>query len=166
MTIIKSAEYKDLQIVHDLAHKIWPSAYGEILSSNQLNYMLSEFYSLSSLQNQVADLQHNFLIVFDEEIPIGFASFSPKEKDSNTYRLHRIYILPHQQGTGTGKLLLNHIINLIKKSGSSILELNVNRYNKARIFYEKLGFKIISEEDIDIGNGYFMNDYIMQLNIG
>ena len=29
-------------------------------------------------------------------------------------------------------------------------------------FYEKLGFQIIKEEDVDIGNGYFMNDYIME----
>lgn len=164
MTIIKSAEYKDLQIVHELANKIWPSAYGDILASDQLDYMLWQIYSLSSLQNQFENLHHNFIIAFDERVPIGFASFSPKE-NNNIYKLHKIYVLPQQQGTGIGKLLLNHIIGLIKKSHASTLELNVNRYNKARLFYEKLGFKIIAEEDIDIGNGYFMNDYIMQLDV-
>jgi ribosomal protein S18 acetylase RimI-like enzyme len=39
--------------------------------------------------------------------------------------------------------------------------LNVNRNNKALGFYQKFGFVILREEDIDIGNGYFMNDYIM-----
>ncbi len=162
---IKSAGLGDLHIIYSLARKIWPSAYGDILSPEQLQYMLNLFYSLSSLEKQVADLHHNFIIVFDEDIPVGFASFSAKEKNSSTYRLHRIYVLPRQQGTGTGKMLLDYIINSIKKSGATALELNVNRYNKARSFYEKQGFKIIAEEDIDIGGGYFMNDYVMQLNI-
>ena len=166
MVFIKSAEYSDLQIVHDLAHKIWPSAYGDILSSDQLEYMLHQIYSIASLQNQFENLHHNFCIVFDEDIPIGFASFSPKEKDHTIYKLHKLYVLPQQQGAGTGKLLLNYIINSIKKTGATILELNVNRSNKARSFYEKCGFKIIREEDIDIGQEYFMNDYIMQLNVG
>jgi ribosomal protein S18 acetylase RimI-like enzyme len=42
---------------------------------------------------------------------------------------------------------------------------NVNRHNKALHFYEKYGFKIIREEDIDIGEGYFMNDYVMELKL-
>jgi ribosomal protein S18 acetylase RimI-like enzyme len=163
MKLIKAAGINDMPIIHNLAHEIWPSAYGDILSPAQLKYMLNQFYSLSSLQKQVADLQHNFLIVSDEDFPVGFASFSPKEKDSSTYRLHRIYILPQQQGTGTGKLLLNHIINTIKKSEATALELNVNRHNKARSFYEKYGFTITGREDIDIGAGYFMNDYVMKL---
>jgi ribosomal protein S18 acetylase RimI-like enzyme len=41
----------------------------------------------------------------------------------------------------------------------------VNRHNRALHFYEKQGFKIIREEDIDIGSGYFMNDYVMELTI-
>lgn len=45
---------------------------------------------------------------------------------------------------------------------ATVLELNVNRQNKARIFYEKFGFVIVEEKDIPIGNGYFMNDYVMQ----
>ena len=47
--------------------------------------------------------------------------------------------------------------------GGTKLELNVNRYNKARFFYLKQGFIMIGEEDIEIGEGYFMNDYIMEL---
>ncbi|MGZ8545109.1 MAG: GNAT family N-acetyltransferase, partial [Flavisolibacter sp.] len=50
--------------------------------------------------------------------------------------------------------------------GATVLRLNVNRNNSARSFYEKLGFEMIGEEDIDIGNGYFMNDYVMEKKIG
>ena len=163
MTPIKSAGFSDLPVIHDLAHRIWPDAYGEILSPEQMKYMLEQIYSLPSLQNQLITLKHTFILILDNNIPVGFASFSLKEKNSTVYRLHKIYVLPQQQGTGTGKLLLAHVINTIRSLGATSLELNVNRHNKARLFYEKQGFTIIGEEDIDIGQGYFMNDYVMKL---
>jgi len=161
MISIRSATFSDLAVVHDLAHQIWPHVYGDILSPGQLKYMLEEIYSMSSLQNQLTSLHHNFILVLKDSIPVGFASFSPKEKNSTTYRLHKIYILPEQQGKGIGKFLLGYIINFIKSLGATCLELNVNRYNKARFFYEKQGFTITGTEDIDIGRGYVMNDYVM-----
>ena len=163
MKSIKDAGFNDLHIIHTLAHKIWPDAYHDILSAEQLKYMLGKIYSVTSLQNQVIELKHNFILVLDKNIPVGFASFSPKEKDSSVFRLHKIYVLPQQQGTGTGKLLLEHIINSVRLLGATSLELNVNRHNKARFFYEKQGFAITGGEDIDIGEGYFMNDYVMEL---
>ena len=45
-----------------------------------------------------------------------------------------------------------------------MLDLNVNRHNQAQEFYKKLGFKIIREEDVPVGQ-YFMNDYVMRLNL-
>ena len=55
---------------------------------------------------------------------------------------------------------MDAVINNIKASGGQVLELNVNRYNKALVFYEKMGFRTIREEDVPIGP-YWMNDYVM-----
>jgi GNAT superfamily N-acetyltransferase len=77
--------------------------------------------------------------------------------------LHKIYVLPQEQGKNLGKDLLEFVIQKVQKAGAQELQLNVNRYNKAVHFYQKQGFTIISKEDIDIGNGYFMNDYVMSL---
>ena len=52
-----------------------------------------------------------------------------------------------------------------KRKGRDRFTLNVNRYNKALYFYEKHGFTIAQEVDIEIGEGYFMNDYIMKLSL-
>ena len=60
--------------------------------------------------------------------------------------------------------MLQYIMNEISLKGLTYLELNVNRQNTAIGFYKKLGFKIIAEEDIPIGNGFFMNDYVMQIS--
>jgi len=161
MKLIREAALSELSIIHDLAYSIWPSAYGNILSQQQLDYMLDKIYSIASLQKQVEE-HHNFILLFENNIPIGFASFS-SEENSYVYHLHKIYVLPEQHGTGSGKMLLNYVINSVKKNNATSLTLNVNRHNKARYFYEKQGFIVKDKVDIDIGNGYFMNDYIMEL---
>jgi GNAT superfamily N-acetyltransferase len=163
---IKKAGIQDISIIQQLTYTIWPIAYGEILSQAQLDYMLKLIYSDEALKNQIENLQHQFILVYENEMAVGFASFSQKEKNNNTvFRLHKLYVMPSQQGKGTGKFLLHYIINEIKNKNASILELNVNRHNKALQFYLKQGFTIAKEEDIDIGNNYFMNDYVLELAI-
>ena len=164
MIFIRRAEIGDMPVVHDLAYKIWPSAYKEIISKSQLDYMLDKIYSFTSLEHQFNVLKHNFIIVSDDETPVGFASYSPHENAAG-YHLNKIYLTENQRGKNSGKKMLDYIIEDIKKSGAKTLHLNVNRYNSAIHFYEKQGFKIIREEDIDIGNGFFMNDYVMELKL-
>lgn len=164
MIQIKPAKIGDLKTIHRLAHEIWPTAYLEILGQQQLDYMLEKIYSLSSLENQLTVLKHRFIIMTEDNIPVGFASFS-RHEDPAIYFLNKIYVLPGQQRKNLGKQLLTYIISQIKKLGATSLQLNVNRYNKALHFYEKQGFTIICEEDIDIGSGYFMNDYVMELKL-
>lgn len=162
MTTIKPAKPGDILVINELAHRIWPVTYENILSADQLEYMLELLYRPSCIKKQMEDLQHTFVIIYEDDIPAGFASYSIKAKSRDVYKLHKFYILQSQQGKGIGKFVLNKIIGDITLVGAKILELNVNRRNPALNFYERTGFKIIGQEDIDIGNGYFMNDYVMQ----
>jgi ribosomal protein S18 acetylase RimI-like enzyme len=105
--------------------------------------------------------QHIFLIAELNEEPVGFASYSETE-EPGIYKLQKLYVRSDIQGKGLGKALLDEVLNIVTGLKATALQLNVNRYNKAKSFYEKFGFKIIREENIDIGNNYFMNDYIME----
>ncbi len=161
MLSIRFAGIDDINSIGFLAEQIWPNAYKDILSKQQLNYMLNLFYSPSSLKNQMLKEKHIFILIEDEETPIGFASYSVT-KEMHVFKLHKIYVLPNQQGKGLGKTIVDFIVNEIKQKNARVLQLNVNRNNKAKSFYERLGFNVIKEEDIDIGEGYFMNDYVME----
>ncbi len=165
MTEIIKAGIADAETIRDLAKKIWPVAYGEILSAEQLDYMLEWIYSFDSLTDQMENKHHEFYLAVNNGEQSGFISLEKNKKDSSIYILHKIYVLPEAQGKSIGKSLLNFAIDKVKYAGGKALQLNVNRYNKALHFYEEHGFKIILEEDIDIGNGYLMNDYKMQLEI-
>lgn len=160
--IIRTATYDDIPLIQDIVAKTWPAAYISILGEEQVNYMLDKLYSTSALNEQMKN-KHHFFIAFKETQHIGFASYS--EVDENIYKLQKLYILPTEQKTGAGKALLKTVEKEAKSMGAIKLYLNVNRKNIARTFYEKNGFVIIREEDIDIGNGFFMNDYIMQKDL-
>ena len=163
MITIKLAGLDDINTIHTLAHRIWRIVYKEIITAEQMDYMLEMMYSHESLQYQIEKQKHNFIIAYDDDIPVGFAAYFPKYEIAPTiYRLDKLYVLPDQHGKGIGKQLIDHIIAEIQPLGCSLLELTVNRKNNAVSFYEKLGFTIVSEIDHPIGEGYFMNDYVMQ----
>jgi GNAT superfamily N-acetyltransferase len=157
--IIKSATTKDIPVIKQIADATWEPTYRNILSSEQISYMLNAIYDVSSLQRQMLESNHQFLILYIRDIPSGFASFSVKHKD--VYKLHKIYLLPSLQGKGLGRPLISEVEKLVRAQGGTILELNVNRQNPAKQFYEKAGFVVCKEEDIPIGP-YWMNDYVMQ----
>lgn len=162
--LIRPADLDDINSIGFLAQQIWPDAYREILSPEQLKYMLKLFYSPKALRGQMLDDHHQFLMVEQDEEPIGFASWSPTAV-AGTFKLHKLYVLPGRQGKGLGRALLQFIFETIGPAGAKRLRLNVNRHNKSRKFYERMNFVVVGEEDIDIGHGYFMNDYIMEVPV-
>ena len=164
LTIQKNTD-SDFTSIIKLANMIWPVAYGSILSKAQLDYMLKLMYSVSALQKQANENKHEFIIAYNHEIPVGFASFEVNYKGISKSKLHKLYVLTEQQGSGIGKKMLEYIETEIKNKGQNAIILNVNRFNSAQYFYEKLGFSIQYEENIDIGNGYLMEDYVMEKTV-
>lgn len=162
MLTFRKADTADITLIRELTSKIWPVTYQAILSPQQMSYMLEMMYSPSALRQQMEELGHQFIIAYHNTQPVAFASYSLQSPTERLYRLHKIYILPVMQGKGAGKSIINHIIDEIVPEGAKMLELNVNRLNNAKNFYEKLDFKIFRTEDNAIGNGYFMNDYVMR----
>lgn len=81
--------------------------------------------------------------------------------------MQKIYVLPRFQGHHLGRTLFDAAVSLVMRLHPEPCRifLHVNRYNKAKTFYEHLGLKVTKQGDYDIGNGYFMNDYIMEKEI-
>lgn len=156
---IRHTTTADIPLIRELTYKVWPQTYRDILTSEQIVYMLEMMYSPASLEKQMQD-GCTFIVVYDNDEPVGFASY--QLIGAGVAKLHKIYVLPSQQGKGTGNFLLNYIIEQVKKLGAISLQLQVNRNNTAKVFYEKMGFLVIEEADFDIGNGYYMNDYVME----
>jgi len=164
MISLRIAKEKDLAIVQHIGTVTYGPTYTDILGQEQVDYMLSKFYSPAALLVQLME-GHIFLIAEDDQKDIAFASYSIVDHENAVYKLHKLYVLPEAHGRGLGKLLINEVVNKARDAGGKALRLNVNRYNKAKDFYEKAGFVIKETVDIEIGNGFFMNDYIMELPV-
>ncbi|UOX32250.1 GNAT family N-acetyltransferase [Flavobacterium sediminilitoris] len=163
--MIREIKRDELNKVKELAYAIWPIAYKDILSEEQLYYMLDAFYSIEVLQEQIEIKKHVFYLVEDElEKPLGFVSYELNSM-LNKAKIHKIYVLPETQGTGIGKKLYELVKEKALEANQEAIFLNVNKYNNAKSFYEKLGFSIVKDEVIDIGNNYIMDDYVMEIKI-
>lgn len=161
MVEIIPANNSDFGIIKDLAYHIWPATYGKILSEQQLAYMLDLFYNEKALQQNVAD-NHRFILIKENEVAVGFADYELQYKNDAVTRIHKIYVLPETQGKGFGKKMIQYIENKALEAKNIKLSLNVNRFNKAKDFYESQGFKIAFEEDVELDFGYLMEDYRME----
>lgn len=163
ITITQATEH-DLPTIQDIAHRTWPNTFGEILSPSQISYMLDMMYSLEALKSQIDDKKHVFLLAKDDtsQEVLGYSSYELNYKGQALTKIHKIYLLPASQGKGVGRLLIDAVAEVAKAKSNDRLGLNVNRYNKAIQFYERVGFSIVGNEDIDIGDGFLMEDFVME----
>ncbi len=165
MKTSRIASKADLSIIQDIAAAAYHDTYIPIIGLGQVDFMLRKFYSLDALSDQV-DEGHVFIIARENEEDIGFASYSRMEAAPTVFKLQKLYLLPDRKGSGLGRYLVQEVISLARAGGAEKLILNVNRHNKSRGFYEKLGFVITEKVDIPIGEHFFMNDYVMEIRIG
>lgn len=164
MLVISQLTKDDIIVVHQLAQKIWPVAFKDILKPEQIEYMLDWMYNVNTLTEQVQTGYLYYMITLDG-IPKGFVGLEPNFPDAGTLRIHKLYVDTSDHGKGLGKALLKKTIEIGKELEFSTINLNVNRFNAAVDFYKSQGFKIVKEEDINIGRGYLMEDYVMALEI-
>ena len=157
---IRPATSEDLELVHRLAVEIWWPTYHAILPADQITFMLEDMYSVEALEQQFSE-GLRFVLAESEGRPVGFMGFINAGGPEGIFRLEKLYILPSEQGRGTGRALIGYANDLALKDGAKILELNVNRSNPAFIFYQRAGFTIYREADIPY-HRYVLNDYIMR----
>ena len=175
---ITPANLTDRDFIRAISERTWPSTYGHIISQDQINFMLDWMYSDESLEKQMNTGCAFYIASIKKENEewdaVGFCSVSPdeeKEENNNTekvegtkaHKLNKLYVLPTAQGTGAGKALLTQAIAVAKAAGSSSIFLQVNKLNNAYTFYLKHGFIKEREFKFNIGNGFYMDDYVMRL---
>jgi ribosomal protein S18 acetylase RimI-like enzyme len=162
MIVIQRNTDENYTSIRAIAAAVWPIAYSETLSQEQLDYMMEMMYSLPSLRAQVETKQHHFIVAKEGDATVGFASYELNYSRTTKTKIHKLYVCTHHQGKGIGKQLIEYIDAQARNAQQERLVLNVNRNNNAIHFYRQIGFSFQGEEDIDIGNGYVMEDYIME----
>jgi GNAT superfamily N-acetyltransferase len=163
---IKTATEADISLINQLGEQAFYPTYLPFISKEQVDYMFHKMYDEASLQQQMKVRGDIFLIIYEDGKPLGFAAYQMDFDKEKTTKLHKLYVLPDTQTKGLGKALMQAVEQNALAAGQKKVLLNVNRYNKAQGFYSRLGYGILREDDIDIGNGFYMNDYEMIKIIG
>ena len=165
MVEIIEANAKHIPVIVRIAETTWAATYHAILTPDAMRYMLDTIYGHETLQKVITDGSQKFLLLKDKNGFAGFAAYGKRPDERGIFKLHKIYVLPENQGNGYGKMLIDAVKKQLAEYEATALDLNVNRHNPAQHFYKKLGFKIIREEDVPVGQ-YFMNDFVMRLELG
>lgn len=153
-----------IQLIREIALETWPVTFGEILSKEQIAYMLEMMYNENVLLQQL-DSGHEFYLFLEDGEALGFMGIEPNYKGNSQIKIHKLYVLPKNQGKGIGEDFIAFAEKRCMELNCVALTLNVNRLNKAIYFYEKLDFITTKTEDIDIGNGYLMEDFVMEKRV-
>lgn len=159
ITTVRKATKAEVPIIYQLALDIWPKAFEQLLSNEQIDYMLQMMYAPAVLEKEMERGVEFYILRYDGT-DMGYTAI--EKKAPGYWKLHKIYLSQKLHGKGIGKFQLKSMEDIVKGYGAQELWLNVNRQNKALEFYKSQGYEILSTEDIDIGNGYFMNDYVMR----
>lgn len=165
MFLIRKATVDDCLLINQLASQVWEPTYGSILSREQLDYMFEMMYAPENILNQMNELHHEYFIIYADDVPSGYLSIETVDKD--LYEFQKIYSLPSLHGSGIGRFIIEQGVAYLKSihPGPFTVELNVNRHNPAVGFYKHMGFYEYTTRDFHIGNGYYMNDYIMRMDV-
>lgn len=157
MLTFRKVTTKDVESIQHLAREIWTISYANMISAEQIEYMLSWMYAPETILKELDQGVVWEFIEWDKQT-IGFIAITPESKK---LKLNKLYILPNTQGKGIGQEALKHVLDYARDKGFCSVYLTVNKGNSNAIkAYTKAGFKCIDNKVFDIGGGYVMDDYI------
>lgn len=157
--IILAQKPSDYKLIAQLAKTIWQEHYTPIIGKNQVVYMLDKYQSATAIEEQIK-LEFNYYLIIYQEKAVGYLSF---KKELEALFLSKIYILSNYRGLNIGKTAMLFIENKVVEMDCKKIILTVNKYNTSSInIYEKMGFKNIDSVINDIGNGFVMDDFVME----
>lgn len=157
--IIPASTKENYQIIADLAKIIWTEHYTPIIGEKQVTYMLNKFQSVSSIEHQIESNVKYYLLI-NRDTPVGYFSYNLK---NDSLFLSKLYVLNAARGKGIGKSALSFLGIQAKELGLKKIQLTVNKYNTNSISaYQKMGFVNIKAIVQDIGDGYVMDDFVLE----
>jgi ribosomal protein S18 acetylase RimI-like enzyme len=160
---VKVKNKKQAERAAQLAQEIWEEYYPTIITQEQIHYMIDTFQSAEAIENQIQEGMQYYLAVSGEDV-IGYLAYAA-EKDCSLF-LSKIYVKRSFRNKGKGREMFAFILDQAQKQKFKTVRLTVNKNNTASVEkYLKMGFSITDSVVKDIGNGFYMDDYVMAYEV-
>ncbi|MBO9469987.1 GNAT family N-acetyltransferase [Endozoicomonas sp. G2_2] len=161
-TLQPATRTEDHERLAALARRIWHEHYPGIITVGQIEYMLAHGYDLDTLAAEQA-AGTRFVLACREQNALAFAAVSPDAQDGDTAWLDKLYVLDTARGQGIARRLIEWALETAADLNATTLRLRVNRTNDSAVaVYRRFGFEVEKTHVKPIGNGFVMDDYIMQ----
>lgn len=155
---------EDIAEVARLAQEIWQEHYVQIIGQDQVDYMLEKFQSRDAITQQLAR-EYEYFLVLDRGQSAGYIGVVP-DPGASKLLLSKIYIRKEVRGRGLGKEAFEFVEKLCRQRGIVTIRLTVNKNNARSItWYQRRGFTNVGSAVQDIGEGFVMDDFIMEKTI-
>jgi GNAT superfamily N-acetyltransferase len=165
VVIEPATENGHLSEIQEIAHAIWHEHYPGIISFEQIEYMLREGYSLEALQREFAQGEIRYDRALVEGALVGFSAYGP-HSDADALVLHKLYVEAAQRGRGCARKLVEAASKHALANSRNRVILRVNKRNRVALAaYERMGFANRGSIVSDIGGGFCMDDYLMELDL-
>ena len=159
MLDFRTSTAADIPLLRDLAGRIWRTSYAEMITAEQIEYMLGWMYSSEKIAEELAS-GVRWEVALREAVPVGYLAIT--FEDYPSAELNKLYLLPEHQGRGFGQAMIARALDVAAARGCSELRLRVNKYNtRALRAYERAGFQVKESSVSDIGGGFVMDDYVL-----
>lgn len=162
LTFTQVATQKEIETTAGLAKEIWQQHYTPIIGSEQVEYMLDKFQSVSAITDAVKDGYIYHLISKGE----NYAGYFGTITENNKMFLSKLYIKSAYRGKGIASSVLTFLVRECENNGVDKIWLTCNKHNENTLkAYKGLGFEIVDSQQADVGQGYIMDDYILEKKI-
>ena len=142
------------------ASEIVKEHFDPIIGPEQNDYMIARFQPVSAITEQIRSGYRYYVAENEAGKMEGFLAFYPR--DGKMY-LSKFYVHRAARGHGIAGKMFEFVEEETRKEGLPAIFLNVNRDNQAVIrIYEHFGFRKVREEKNDIGNGFYMDDWVLE----
>lgn len=153
---------RQLEELATLANEIWHEYFVEILSPQQIDYMVEKFQSKQAQEKAIYEDGYTYFLYEGKKL-LGYCGVRPEDE---RMFLSKLYLHKEQRGKGLSSLLLSRAIDYTKELGKTAIYLTCNKYNTHSLdVYHAKGFYQIDAVKTDIGNGFIMDDYVLQKDI-
>ena len=154
---------RQIDEIASLADCIWREHYAGILKEEQIDYMLETFQSAAAIQRQKEEQGYTYFLIEYHGKNAGFFGY---QTEGGKLFLSKLYLLKEFRRKGLASIVLEYLKTICLERKLSAIWLTVNKQNTASIcVYEKKGFRTVREQTTDIGKGFVMDDYIMELPV-
>lgn len=152
----------EIQDIANLAAEIWHEHFTSIIGKDQVNYMVDKFQSYPALKEQIENGYEYFKVYSGHT----FAGYTGIHQEDGTLFLSKLYIKKASRGQHLSTDVFHYLRELCRERGLSKIWLTCNKYNANTLnIYNHWGFVVTREQKADIGNGYFMDDFILEYGV-